>query len=1001
MKIFVSYTDTDQWQVKQIEEILENGGHELWYNRRIIVGQDSKQAKLNAIMDCDAFLWLLSPESVKSESCLWEFKEAVKAHKPIIPVLIQRNTPIPPVLQQRQFADFTEGATPANVARLMAGVQNALHIPVEDVEEILATPHDAPRSVQKPTKDNDELVFISYTHKDYHFAEQVRERLEAAGHRTWMDKFDIPAGALWPEEIDKALNRCTTIVGIVSSDSVQSQNVKNEWSWALTYQVRLILLYLEECKIPHRFIDLSYIDFREDRESKFDELLQQLSKPFNTTYTSPDTRKPLSTPLPTGINKLVAGQSEATTVTSDIPAQPPSSEEIINENEARNRRRMLEKVYNFWIEGVLHNSLHGAVLLDLSMSEKYDAVKHPWNALLRHDDYAENIRIGTGIDSVFDRMSGELLILGQPGSGKTTMLLELCRRLIEYAREDVSYPIPVVFNLSSWADERKPIVDWLVDELNTKYQVPRKVGETWVNNDKLLLLLDGLDEVNIEYRNDCVVAINEYRLEHGLTKLAICSRIADYEALTERLNLQGAVLIQPLSIEQIDEYLASFGDLLSGVREAIHQDSELRELAETPLMLSIMSLAYRNVDTAELITTASPKEKRDRLFDAYVRRMFERKVQANNYSQIQTINWLSWLASNMVARAQTIFLIERLQPDWLDSELEKRKFDFRIRLIASALMGLSVGIPGGISVSFASNSLLIGTIIMIGLTISLAMGVWHARDRNFNLKGGLSLGLCFGLTFGIPAAIASGFMSGILSGFLSGTGLGLIFVYAGKRLLGTSDENKDKVEIVETLNWSWDRLLKGIPYMLAAFLGVGITVGTIIGTVALTVYGLEGVFIAFLIGGSTAGIAMIIPFGIVSGEVDSRTMPNQGIFYSAKNATFLGMVVACISGIPSALAFSILADIWVSVFGGLAIGLVCGLFIWFQFGGRTLIKHITLRQLLENSGRIPRNYADFLDYAVSRVFLRRVGGGYIFIHRMLLEYFADLYQDDDSAKSTS
>lgn len=129
MKIFVSYTYADKWQVKQIAEILENGGHDLWYDHRIIVGHDWKQAQLKAIMDCDSYLWLLSPESVRSEWCLWEFAEAVKANKPIIPVLIQRNTPIPPVLQQRQYADFTEGATPANVARLMAGVHNALHIP--------------------------------------------------------------------------------------------------------------------------------------------------------------------------------------------------------------------------------------------------------------------------------------------------------------------------------------------------------------------------------------------------------------------------------------------------------------------------------------------------------------------------------------------------------------------------------------------------------------------------------------------------------------------------------------------------------------------------------------------------------------------------------------------------------------------------------------------------------------------------------------------------------
>jgi hypothetical protein len=44
--------------------------------------------------------------------------------------------------------------------------------------------------------------------------------------------------------------------------------------------------------------------------------------------------------------------------------------------------------------------------------------------------------------------------------------------------------------------------------------------------------------------------------------------------------------------------------------------------------------------------------------------------------------------------------------------------------------------------------------------------------------------------------------------------------------------------------------------------------------------------------------------------------------------------------------------------------------------------------MLWRSGNTPINYARFLDYAAERVLLRKVGGGYVFIHRLLLEYFA-------------
>ena len=59
------------------------------------------------------------------------------------------------------------------------------------------------------------------------------------------------------------------------------------------------------------------------------------------------------------------------------------------------------------------------------------------------------------------------------------------------------------------------------------------------------------------------------------------------------------------------------------------------------------------------------------------------------------------------------------------------------------------------------------------------------------------------------------------------------------------------------------------------------------------------------------------------------------------------------------------------------------------FGNFYLSRRI-LRLILWRNGTIPFNYVRFLDFAVEHILLRKVGGGYIFIHRMLLEYFADL-----------
>jgi len=66
--------------------------------------------------------------------------------------------------------------------------------------------------------------------------------------------------------------------------------------------------------------------------------------------------------------------------------------------------------------------------------------------------------------------------------------------------------------------------------------------------------------------------------------------------------------------------------------------------------------------------------------------------------------------------------------------------------------------------------------------------------------------------------------------------------------------------------------------------------------------------------------------------------------------------------------------------------LIIGLIV----GGLACIQHITLRLFLQRKKFMPWNYPEFLDYAAERILLRKVGGGYIFLHRLMLDYFANL-----------
>jgi len=75
---------------------------------------------------------------------------------------------------------------------------------------------------------------------------------------------------------------------------------------------------------------------------------------------------------------------------------------------------------------------------------------------------------------------------------------------------------------------------------------------------------------------------------------------------------------------------------------------------------------------------------------------------------------------------------------------------------------------------------------------------------------------------------------------------------------------------------------------------------------------------------------------------------------------------------------------------GLALGIAIGGLAALLNGGMAVIRHGILRLWLRRRGVAPLDYVGFLEHAANELgFLQRVGGGYMFIHRMLLEHFAE------------
>ncbi|BEL05675.1 hypothetical protein Q0Z83_038660 [Actinoplanes sichuanensis] len=89
-----------------------------------------------------------------------------------------------------------------------------------------------------------------------------------------------------------------------------------------------------------------------------------------------------------------------------------------------------------------------------------------------------------------------LVIVGEPGSGKTVTSVRLILWLLDPAR-DYSGPVPVRFNLAAW-DTSRPISRFFVDTLARDHRVPVPRAEELVEQGRILPVLDGLDEMDLD-----------------------------------------------------------------------------------------------------------------------------------------------------------------------------------------------------------------------------------------------------------------------------------------------------------------------------------------------------------------------------------------------------------------------------------------------------------------------------------------------------------------------
>jgi HEAT repeat protein len=359
------------------------------------------------------------------------------------------------------------------------------------------------------------------------------------------------------------------------------------------------------------------------------------------------------------------------------------------------RRGYLEHVKED-VSGRFEKSLHRLPFVDLGVEHEPAAVR---GTGAYYDP--TNKRSYDSVWAAFTASKRSLLLLGHPGAGKTTELLHIAEALLREAEAGPEAPIPVIANMSSFvfpkqaAEKRKGlpsvlnparpqsqdpnlfIEDWFVSQMAHSFKpLDPDTARRWLHEGRVALLLDGLDEFDDERRADLVKLLNETFLGVHVGKpIVICCRVNEYEILKAKpettLALKGAIELQPLGREQVRAYLAQAG--ATRLMQNLQADEKLEELSRTPLMLSILALAYGRAAQSGPAPAASLSDTRFNLFEAYVAQMLQRQARRKELKPVDDVaahnvpperyafgpeainRCLGWLAITLSVRMRTSF----------------------------------------------------------------------------------------------------------------------------------------------------------------------------------------------------------------------------------------------------------------------------------------------------------------------------------------------------------
>jgi hypothetical protein len=684
----------------------------------------------------------------------------------------------------------------------------------------------------------------------------------------------------------------------------------------------------------------------------------------------------------------------------------------------------------------------------------------PWKA---DQEYSDHLKLtgavpdasGSRIDAftaAFLALRGKrLVILGEAGTGKTTLALMLMIGLLQEWRP--GKPVPVMLSLGSWAPERDNLnLDtWLKQQLTVNHPVLKSgLLSELVDARRILPVLDGLDELAKAKRPEALLALNRAFVEGSSPMILTCRTTAYHDAVlgADVLRLSAVVEANALPPATVATALADYVTPPHADRWRLALDEvrgnpagPLVRALSTPLMLWLLKAAYQNPTTkpGELVNL-NQRAIEEHLLDSLVPAVFQfhpeldGRAAVRRWPEAKAERWLGFLASAMTARSTSSLQwwdLKGIADPWLVPALIGITFGTPVAM--AAVVGALVGVPNGSSLwiglltalAFALGPRYItrmwfragnedgktGRRLGAGLVGGLIGGLAGAAAAGVGAKHGI--GYAASLATGMPAGALIGISTGASAGFTSALTGSLIGSFAAASLparflgtvwtgvpaglingLGIGLATALAVASLGRREPAWQRRewkpRVGVPGGAAVGLGIGLAAGLDIGSAA----------VGIVIGLVTAVMAAL-PIGLSPTQVDLDDGLSPGQTLRADARAF--RVTACAAGLAAGTVGFFVGGFLTSLFygphrasalaiiaAGLRVGLAAGLVLGLTFGfyHAASPRFYIVSWWLALRRRAPWRLARFLDDAREKGVLRQAGPTWEFRHDLLKDHLA-------------